>query len=297
MKRIFRKWFFGYNINDVENKIATIMSSHKDIISKTDNLILHLREENKHLFNQFFKEQEVLSAYKEMSASISISLDNAKLFTNNFTETANNNAELIIAEGNKRAEKHHDQIKYLVNKIENAKRNLHDFLESLETTIKHFDSPFAGEISAISNIDTLALEHDAKDTKEELADEEYIDPKFLEKESIQEKSHDSFISNEEEFSMPEPVDQKETVFEKNDHDIYTELLNTANKRFFLTRKIILFGLPSLAIVSIIIPMLFGQDNLALLGAYLAIPMFFSPILYLVLDRNKQKQAQNHDSFN
>lgn len=57
-------------------------------------------------------------------------------------------------------------------------------------------------------------------------------------------------------------------------------LKLPSDRFMITWKIILYALPILAFVGITISLIFGQFNLSLLGTYLAVPMFFAPIVYL-----------------
>jgi len=60
-------------------------------------------------------------------------------------------------------------------------------------------------------------------------------------------------------------------------------------KFELTGKILLYLIPGLAIIGILIPLILDQNNLALLGSYLAFPMILSSILYF---RNK-KEAENN----
>ncbi len=62
-------------------------------------------------------------------------------------------------------------------------------------------------------------------------------------------------------------------------------MQNSDKKFELTRKIILYSLPILALAGITLPLIFGQSNLSLLGSYLAIPMFFAPIIYLKYSKN------------
>lgn len=61
-----------------------------------------------------------------------------------------------------------------------------------------------------------------------------------------------------------------------------------NRRIELTGNIILYLLPVIAVTGLIIPLAFGKNNLALLGSYLAIPMFFSPVVYLKYQEVKSK---------
>lgn len=51
-----------------------------------------------------------------------------------------------------------------------------------------------------------------------------------------------------------------------------------SKKYLFTGKILLYLLPIMALI--IIPLFFFDPNLALLGSYIAFPMFFAPILYL-----------------
>ncbi|MBZ4647035.1 MAG: hypothetical protein JG777_2524 [Clostridia bacterium] len=52
-----------------------------------------------------------------------------------------------------------------------------------------------------------------------------------------------------------------------------------NKKFEITAKLILYALPIIGILGILIPIIMGQFNLALLGSYLAIPMILAPLIY------------------
>lgn len=61
-----------------------------------------------------------------------------------------------------------------------------------------------------------------------------------------------------------------------------------NHRLELTGNIFLYSLPAIAVAGLMIPMFFGKNNLALLGSYLAIPMFFAPIVYLVFKNTGSK---------
>jgi len=64
-----------------------------------------------------------------------------------------------------------------------------------------------------------------------------------------------------------------------------KIINNLDTEFKLTGKIILYLLPILAVVGVTIPLIMGQPNLSLLGSYLAIPMFFAPIVYLKYLKN------------
>lgn len=59
--------------------------------------------------------------------------------------------------------------------------------------------------------------------------------------------------------------------------------------FTLVYKIFLYLLPILGVTGVAIPLIFGQNNLSLLGMYLAIPMILAPIIYL-------KQSKHETSF-
>lgn len=64
-----------------------------------------------------------------------------------------------------------------------------------------------------------------------------------------------------------------------------KIKHNSDTKFKLTGKIILYLLPILAVVGVTIPLIIGQSNLSLLGSYLAIPMFFAPIVYLKYLKN------------
>lgn len=55
-----------------------------------------------------------------------------------------------------------------------------------------------------------------------------------------------------------------------------------SKKYVLTGKILLYLLPIMALI--IIPLFFFDPDLALLGSYIAFPMLFAPILYLIYYR-------------
>lgn len=59
-------------------------------------------------------------------------------------------------------------------------------------------------------------------------------------------------------------------------------MNDSDGKFALTHKLILYTAPIVAIVGVVIPLIFGQFSLSLLGSYLAIPMIFAPFIYLKL---------------
>lgn len=50
--------------------------------------------------------------------------------------------------------------------------------------------------------------------------------------------------------------------------------------FITIGDLILYGLPLVAILGMLIPLVIGMSNLSLLSLYLAVPMIVSPILYL-----------------
>lgn len=64
-----------------------------------------------------------------------------------------------------------------------------------------------------------------------------------------------------------------------------KIINNSDAKFKLTGKIILYFLPIFAVVGVTVPLIMGQPNLSLLGSYLAIPMFFAPIIYLKYLKN------------
>lgn len=57
-------------------------------------------------------------------------------------------------------------------------------------------------------------------------------------------------------------------------------MTNSDKKLELTQKVIIYALFLLAVAGLIIPLIFGQSNLFLLGSYLAIPMLMTPILYI-----------------
>ena len=66
-------------------------------------------------------------------------------------------------------------------------------------------------------------------------------------------------------------------------------MSRINDKFILTSKVLLYLLPILGIAGITIPLIIGQNNLSLLGIYLAIPMILAPIIYI-------KQNKHESSF-
>lgn len=72
--------------------------------------------------------------------------------------------------------------------------------------------------------------------------------------------------------------------------------NFSNK-FPFTGKVILYTLPILAFIGIALTLIFRKLNLTLLGSYLAIPMFFAPIIYSKNYKNPYKNSNlNNRSF-
>lgn len=67
-------------------------------------------------------------------------------------------------------------------------------------------------------------------------------------------------------------------------------------KFVFTQKIILYILPILAMISIIMTLVLGKTNLALLGSYLVIPMVLAPILYILLHKNTEKFFSNNENI-
>ena len=66
-------------------------------------------------------------------------------------------------------------------------------------------------------------------------------------------------------------------------------MNRLNNKFILTSKVFLYLLPILGIAGITVPLIIGQNNLSILGIYLAIPMILAPIIYI-------KQSKRESSF-
>lgn len=56
-------------------------------------------------------------------------------------------------------------------------------------------------------------------------------------------------------------------------------MKNSDSRFGLTSKIILYILPILAFAGVVVPLIVGESNLALLGSYIAASMFIAPIIY------------------
>lgn len=67
--------------------------------------------------------------------------------------------------------------------------------------------------------------------------------------------------------------------------------NIPNRRFELTAQSLTFAFPVLAAAGVAIPLLAGQTNLAILGSYLAVPMFCAPLLSLKY-RQRTEEAGN-----
>lgn len=58
------------------------------------------------------------------------------------------------------------------------------------------------------------------------------------------------------------------------------LLDKFNNRFKLTENIIIYSLPIIAVTGLLLPLLFGEFHLSLLGSYLAVPMILAPIIFI-----------------
>ena len=58
------------------------------------------------------------------------------------------------------------------------------------------------------------------------------------------------------------------------------MIDNAKKKFALTQKIIIYALPILAVTGILVPLIFGQYNLSLLGSYLAFPLILAPLIFV-----------------
>jgi uncharacterized membrane protein len=72
--------------------------------------------------------------------------------------------------------------------------------------------------------------------------------------------------------------------------------NSFNHRLQITGNIILYLLPVIAVAGLAIPLAFGKNNLALLGSYLAVPMFFSPVIYLRFKNNKPQAIRVNNIY-
>ncbi len=62
-------------------------------------------------------------------------------------------------------------------------------------------------------------------------------------------------------------------------------------RYELTQKLLLYILPFLAIAGLAVPLALGMDTFAILGSYMAIPMFFSPFIYKIYCHNSATPLQ------
>ncbi len=62
-------------------------------------------------------------------------------------------------------------------------------------------------------------------------------------------------------------------------------------RYELTQKLLLYILPFLAIAGLAVPLALGMDTFAILGSYMAIPMFFSPFIYKTYCHNSATPLQ------
>ncbi|KGK99158.1 hypothetical protein LI82_03775 [Methanococcoides methylutens] len=62
-----------------------------------------------------------------------------------------------------------------------------------------------------------------------------------------------------------------------------------NDKFMFTHRLFLYILPFVGVTGVVIPLLFGQSNLSLLGSYLAIPLILAPFIYV-------KQSKNENNF-
>lgn len=62
-------------------------------------------------------------------------------------------------------------------------------------------------------------------------------------------------------------------------------------RYELTQKLLLYVLPILAIAGLVVPLALGLDTFAMLGSYMAIPMFFSPFIYKIYRHNSTDQLK------
>jgi hypothetical protein len=62
-------------------------------------------------------------------------------------------------------------------------------------------------------------------------------------------------------------------------------------RYELTQKLLLYILPVLAIAGLAVPLVLGLDTFAILGSYMAVPMFFSPFIYKVYRHSSASPLQ------
>ncbi|MFX4263313.1 hypothetical protein ACOBQJ_14080 [Pelotomaculum propionicicum] len=74
------------------------------------------------------------------------------------------------------------------------------------------------------------------------------------------------------------------------------LNNSFNHRLQITGNIMLYLLPAIAVAGLAIPLAFGKNNLALLGSYLAVPMFFSPVIYLKFKNIKSQSISVNNIY-
>ncbi len=71
-------------------------------------------------------------------------------------------------------------------------------------------------------------------------------------------------------------------------------LNNNSDRFIFIQKIILYIFPVLALIAIIYLLILGKLNYFYLGSYIAIPMFFAPIIYSMRKKNIKEYFLNSD---
>lgn len=278
MERRFPKRLFGYNSKDVEEKLSTIIAEQETSLVEAENSIRQLREEKEKLSNQFNKTQALLSNYQVISGSIFTALEKSRLLANEIIKTAGHKSELILAEGQKRAESHSSSLQALKSKIEKTKQDFRNLIEIFQ------DDPGFKLLPESKPEIIFDLE------RQELSET----VKYFPAERFEREPEETEITNRKERMETNLFLQLEASDEGDGLIMQTIPLSVDNShnKFILTEKIILSGLPLLAIVSIIIPLFLGQPNLTLLGIYLAIPMFFSPIVYLLLNFHNKNNDLN-----
>lgn len=73
-------------------------------------------------------------------------------------------------------------------------------------------------------------------------------------------------------------------------------MKKSDAKFTITNKALLYIIPFLGFMGVITPLIIGQTNLALLGSYLAIPMIFAPIIYILQNKNECSNVVNRRGF-
>lgn len=73
-------------------------------------------------------------------------------------------------------------------------------------------------------------------------------------------------------------------------------IRSQDYKFKLTWKIILYILPLLGIAGLIVPLLFDQPELSLLGTYLSFPMISAPLVYLYYHQRPHTKVTIHNEW-